>query len=137
MDRSDLLFVITVLRRIVDNAGEGRFRTLQLKSEIVQRVRSVLVEIGFDTTKDGGALLLPETKLGSLGVFISELQDQADSLLDPESITFSQVAEILKRDGQLPGIRSDIDDVVIDAKFAFAETQRPPKPWELDIDPNS
>ena len=133
MDRNDYLFVLTILNRIQSDPNVKRFRSVSLKPEMVKRVQSVLEQAGFEVSDNQECLVFPESQLDRLHSTISVIQAKADSLIDPETITFAQVAEILKRDGALPGIRSDIDDSVLDVeRVTLIESSRPPKPWETN-----
>mmetsp|Transcript_17727 Transcript_17727/g.26775 ORF Transcript_17727/g.26775 Transcript_17727/m.26775 type:complete len:196 (+) Transcript_17727:121-708(+) len=59
-----------------------------------------------------------------------EVQRAADSLLDPDSVSFAQVTELVKQNRILPGIE-DVDDKV-EKPVAPKESslERPKKPWE-------
>jgi hypothetical protein len=133
MDRNDYLLVLTILNRIQSDPNVKRFRSVSLKPEMVKRVQSVLEQAGFEVSDNQEGLAFPESQLDRLHSTISVIQAKADSLIDPETITFAQVAEILKRDGALPGIKSDMDDSVLDVeRLTLIESSRPPKPWETN-----
>lgn len=123
-------FVLSVLRRIEADFDNERFRKLKLGVRVVEDSKSELLAAGFQITDDEKWLIFSSNDKEFLHAEIQRLQEKVDALLDPETITFAQVAEIMKRDGTLPGIRTDIDDSLLGERFEVTETERPRKPWE-------
>ena len=127
MQHADYVFVLAVLDRIIASPSETKFRQLKASARAVMRVKSFLLENGFRQHEDW--LLFVNSDISSLENLKHQVQRLADETRDPESITFADVADILKREGTLPGIRTDIDDTPLGYN-GFGESERPPKPWE-------
>jgi hypothetical protein len=134
MSGEDYAFVISVLKRIASSPSDEKLRSLRTESRVVKRAESLLRSVGFRESPDKQWLIFHESEKASLEILVATLQQRADSLLDPETITFAQVAEILKRNGSLPGIKTDIDDSILEEGCIFEETQAPPKPWEINLE---
>jgi hypothetical protein len=131
MERDGYLFAINVLSKIQDQFEDEKYRKLKLGIPVVEDAKKILLEAGFLVSKDESWLVFVGQDREAVEAKIKGLQARADALLDPETITFAQVAEIMKREGTLPGIRTDIDDSVIGERLVIQETDRPRKPWEI------
>eukprot|EP00927_Polykrikos_kofoidii_P061648 TRINITY_DN56484_c0_g1_i1.p1 TRINITY_DN56484_c0_g1~~TRINITY_DN56484_c0_g1_i1.p1 ORF type:complete len:209 (+),score=42.15 TRINITY_DN56484_c0_g1_i1:43-627(+) len=71
-----------------------------------------------------------EAVCDALRCTITELQRAADLLLDPESICFQEVSQLVSQGRTLPGI-AQVDSTVVASGPAAASTmERPRKPWE-------
>ena len=129
--REDFCFVLAILDRILADPEQIKFRRLRRTAAPVQCVENLLLEAGFILSEDGAWMVLPEVHPENLRALRKEFQDKADSLLDPDSLSFKDVAEVLQRQGNLPGIRTDIDDTPLNEPYSFEESECPRKPWEL------
>lgn len=63
---------------------------------------------------------------------LHQVQAKVDATLNPDTISFAQVADILKRDGTLPGIDCTMDDVPLESWDQVEEMKPPKKPWLTD-----
>lgn len=129
--REDFCLVLAIIDRVLTDPEEIKFRRLRRTAAPVRCVESLLLQAGFKVSQDGAWIVLSEVDEQELRKMREEFQDTADSLLDPERLTFKDVAEVLQRQGNLPGIRMDIDDTPLDEPFSFRESERPRKPWEV------
>ena len=135
MDRpDDTKFLLRVLNKILQDFGNPKFRRLSRTIPLVDAMASELEQIGFK--EDSSSFLLPlggEEQRVSLVSYRDKFQSIADSMLDPDSISLAQVAEILGRNGTLPGIDHSISDEPLgDVDALSNECTRPKKPWEID-----
>ena len=117
-------FLVFVLNNVF--TGEQKFKRLSKSAPVVEEVQEYLHAIGF---RDNGRQWVFEGAQAKLEKDRNWLQKRADESLDPETISFAKVAEILQRKGTLPGINQDIDDYPVDG-FVMDEVDRPKKPWE-------
>lgn len=128
LTHEDYAFVLAILDRILLNWEDVKYK--RLKRIAVSHVSTVLALMGF--REDAMYLSLPDSVgIDAIRNAHEWCQDKVDETRDPETITFRQVAEILKRDGKLPNIRTDIDDFPLDDPSEPPEDVRPPKPWEI------
>jgi len=68
--------------------------------------------------------------LERLRVVVYEVQRAADLCLDPDTVSFAQVSELVQAGRTLPGIE-DVDDTVPQPRPPKSgESERPKKPWE-------
>lgn len=123
LHHTDWVFALTVLGNAV------KHRKVKRAHPLVKRVEQILIEAGFVVQGDE-CLILPSSELCVKTTVRERVQQKADESLDPESISFSQVADVLKRNGTLPGIRNDIDDSPLGDYLSVDECRPPPKPWE-------
>ena len=130
LTRNDYRFIVAVVDRILDQPEEVKFRRLKRTAKPVEAVESVLIQNGFEISQDGSWLCVDQHRVPALGQVKEWAQRMADSLLDPDQLSFRDVAAILERQGQLPGIRTDIDDSPLNTPFEVHETELPRKPWE-------
>lgn len=126
MDHSDWTFVLALLDKADDR------RRLKRSNPLVNRVEPFLIASGFDI--DGNSLVLPLNANGCVETMRVIAQRKADESLLPESISFAQVADVLKRNGTLPGIRTDFNDSPLYESLPVCDSSPPPKPWELHLD---
>jgi hypothetical protein len=126
MHQTDYVFALTVL----DNAA--KHRKVKRAHPLVKRVEKILIDAGFVEQADE-YLILPSSEISVKSTVREWVQQKADESLDPESISFSQFADLLKINGTLPGIRNDIDDSPLGNKLSVGECCGPPKPWETTI----
>lgn len=136
---SDWVLLSNLLSRIIDALADPKFR--RLKRSTVSHIESRLLQLGFridgpflklDVPTDESACELQRNILTDAR---KNFQAMADESLDPDTITFGQVADILKRDGKLPLIRHDILDEPFEESGGLAhETTRPAKPWDTIFD---
>lgn len=68
--------------------------------------------------------------LQSLGAAFAEAQRASDLSLDPESVTFAQVSELVQQGRTLPGIQTVSDGVSEPVAAKDSSMDRPKKPWE-------
>ena len=129
--REDFCLVLAIIDRVLTDPEEIKFRRLRRTAAPVRCVESLLVQAGFQVSQDGAWIVLTEVDEQKLRQMREEFQDTADSLLDPDSLSFKDVAEVLQRQGNLPGIRMDINDTPLDEPVSFRESERPRKPWEV------
>ena len=66
----------------------------------------------------------------SLKDSLQEVQKAADLALDPESMTFQQVSEMVAQGRSLPGILEVDDKVRKPLEPKESQVSRPKKPWE-------
>jgi hypothetical protein len=129
----NLKFCLRVLDNILGDFNNPRFRRMN-RSKVDDLIASELVQIGFEDNAKS-LLILPNYGEGQRSVLNSHrqrIQALVDSLLDPESMSLAQVAEILARNGTLPGIDYSIsDDPLEDVDVFSSESERPRKPWEI------
>lgn len=128
MEHGDYVFVLAVIDRILASPKQVKLRQLRAAAAVVARVKPFLLDHGF--TEREGWLLLPEIHVDRLRVVRPEIQRMVDETRNPETVTFADVAEILRREGTLPGIRTDIDDTPLELNSVL-ESERPLKPWEV------
>lgn len=136
---SDWALLTSLLVRILDAFADPKFR--RLKRSTVSHLESRLLQLGFRIDGPFLKLDIPSDESASdsqrniLTDARKNFQAMADESLDPDTITFGQVADILKRDGKLPGIRHDIlDEPFEDSGGLALETTRPAKPWDTTLD---
>ena len=125
MDHSEWCF----LQRVVGNIKDQGLRTLnrgQIKSPLVAQF--LVQRIGFKV--QGDRLVFPPHAMLSKTI-VNEIQKGADTTLDPDNISFAQVAEILGRDGTLPGIDLELDETPLGEWGNVTEMDAPKKPWEI------
>mmetsp|Transcript_10260 Transcript_10260/g.20602 ORF Transcript_10260/g.20602 Transcript_10260/m.20602 type:complete len:200 (+) Transcript_10260:1-600(+) len=60
----------------------------------------------------------------------SEVQRAADLCLDPDSVSFAQVSELVRQNRTLPGIEDVNDTVATPVPPKDSSMDRPKKPWE-------
>ena len=139
MEHQDITFIQAVVEKIV-NDPQPKFRRLVRNSPPVGRITPLLEIVGFVRSDDDRILYLPipetEEELSKQCDLLKSVAGwalrRADETRDPDTITFRQVADILQRDGTLPGIRVDIDDTPLhDEMPPIATVERPLKPWEV------
>ena len=139
MEHQDYTFIQAVVGKIV-NDPQPKFRRLVRTSPAVVRIAPWLAIVGFVRSGDDRILYLPipetEDQLSRQRDLLKSVAGwalgRADETRDPDTITFRQVADILQRDGRLPGIRVDIDDTPLhDEMPPIATVERPLKPWEV------
>jgi hypothetical protein len=129
-------FVLFLIDNIIRDPDVMKYRRIQKSHPLLddESIRDIIEnDLGFFHTQT--SLVLPEPDLQRLGRVRESLARERDALLDPESITFAQVAEILQRNGTLPGINQDIADEplhsdVVPFSDASGGPERPKKPWE-------
>jgi len=125
----DHSFGIAVLKKILDNYDDDRFRKLRKCIPQVLAYSEELGQIGFED--QGECFFLPHGDREILVEHYERLVSAADAMLDPDKISLAKVAEILERKGTLPGINEDIDDEpLMCGNLLVDETCRPRKPWE-------
>jgi hypothetical protein len=129
--REDFCFVLAIIDRVLTDPEEIKFRRLRRTAAPVRCVESLLLPAGFRVSSDGAWIVLTKVDEQKLRKLREEFQDAADALLDPDSLSFKDVAEVLQRQGNLPGIRMDINDTPLDEPFSFRESECPRKPWEV------
>jgi len=124
LDLADWNFALALL----NNANKRKI--IKLSHPLVRRVEPVLLRSGF--VKENESLLVLPPDLVISDQTKNEIQKQIDTLINPEAISFAQVAEILKRNGTLPGIRLDIDDSPLGQTISSTDVcELPPKPWQI------
>merc|ERR1712217_625356 len=90
---------------------------------------------GFEAREavEGGAAASLVWRVGAkeeLAKAVYEVQRAADLCIDPASVSFAQVSDMVQNGRTLPGIE-DVNDKVVEPKAAKAsDRDRPKKPWE-------
>ena len=74
MERDQVLFVLTVLRRIEADFDDPKFRRLSSSAGVVQQARSELESAGFRTSEDGKWLMFDSKDREALRSQIEALQ---------------------------------------------------------------
>ena len=129
LPHSDWAFLLRVFTNIQQDFYQPKFRKLRRAAVPSEAAVEYLKTAGFQEST--GTLQLPvEVKLpDQWDTQVAQVQRMFDLTTDPESITFAQVAAILKRDGVLPGIQ-EFDDQPI-ADYSQGPSLDPlVKPWE-------
>ena len=123
-------FLIRVVDAILERPDEIRVRQIRADIPVVERVSKELDELGF--FREGGKYILRNTvSVEELRRRRTQIQVLADMTLDPEKISLSQIAEVLQRNGTLPGIDDTINDEPCNDKVELGNgCERPRKPWE-------
>ena len=127
---SEYEFLLKVVDGVLDNPGQARFRQIRADIPVVTRVQLELEELGF--VRDDCKYVLSETlAVDELRQRRTRIQAMVDMTLDPEKISLSQVAEVLQRNGRLPGIDDTINDEPMNHELQLGDgCDRPRKPWE-------
>ena len=130
LEHNDYVFVLYILDQILKCPGDARRRQIRADVAQVVRVQDELSRIGFRLQE--GKLVLPiEVPDVEIAVQRIRVQELADKSIDPENITLAQIAEVLERNGHLPGIDTSInDDPISEGPELGDESERPRKPWE-------
>ena len=130
LGHEDYTFLLRVIDAIVENLTEAKFRQIRADVPQVIRVREELETIGF-VLLNGRYCLEEGFDIELMREHRNRIQDLADMTLDPDSISLAQVAEVLQRNGRLPGINDTINDEPIEGPVDLGEgVARPKKPWE-------
>ena len=129
LTHDEYVFILAILDRTIANWNDNKYKRLKLGA--VKHVASVLETIGFH--REGEEFLSLPDSIGpeKIQEALRWCQEKVDETINPETITFSQIADILRREGKLPNIRDDIDDVPLSDKLDISEDSRPLKPWEV------
>ena len=130
LEHNDYVFVLFILDQILKCPGDARRRQIRADVAQVVRVQDELTRIGFRLREC--KLVLPiEVPDEEMAVQRIRVQELADKSIDPENITLAQIAEVLERNGHLPGIDTSINDDPISEGLELGdESERPRKPWE-------
>ena len=130
LTHDDYEFLLRVVDAILERPDEIRVRQIRADIPVVERVSKELDELGF--VREGGKYILRDTvSVEELRRRRTEIQVLADMTLDPEKISLSQIAEVLQRNGTLPGIDNTINDEPCNDKVELGNgCERPRKPWE-------
>lgn len=130
LHHDDYVFLLRVVDGVLNNPDQPRFRKVRADIPQVVRVREELEEIGF-VFEDGKFVLGRDVDEEVMRQQRQRLQDLADMALDPEKISLAQVAEVLQRNGRLPGIDNTINDEPTGETLNLGDgSERPKKPWE-------
>lgn len=139
MTHEQYQFLLFVVSNILESPENPKFRTLFTRNPVLTpEIREYLqTSLGFEPSATGDRIVLEDSQGQDLVAAREWLQNRVDETLDPENISFAKVAEILQRNGTLPGINHDIDDTPVGLTVpipgnTLREQERPRKPWEID-----
>mmetsp|Transcript_66356 Transcript_66356/g.185508 ORF Transcript_66356/g.185508 Transcript_66356/m.185508 type:complete len:222 (-) Transcript_66356:165-830(-) len=145
--RKDLVNAAKILRRLSEDTTNTKLHEMRV-DVLVRMVGEPLLFVfeaaGFER-REGGAegagdeapAVVPafrwandEAASASLARALYEVQRAGDLLLDPDTVSFSQVSELVQQNRTLPGIEEVNDQVPVPVTPTESGMDRPKKPWE-------
>eukprot|EP00931_Biecheleriopsis_adriatica_P069553 TRINITY_DN43385_c0_g1_i1.p1 TRINITY_DN43385_c0_g1~~TRINITY_DN43385_c0_g1_i1.p1 ORF type:complete len:212 (-),score=72.08 TRINITY_DN43385_c0_g1_i1:5-598(-) len=126
-----------ILSRLAQDSGNAKLH--EMRRDVLERTVGEGLFFAFEaagfTEKQGasGAQVFGWRGLEAaeqLKVVVHEVQRAADQLLDPDTVTFAQVSELVQNGRTLPGIKDVNDKVDKPVPPKASELTRPKKPWE-------
>mmetsp|Transcript_82587 Transcript_82587/g.130092 ORF Transcript_82587/g.130092 Transcript_82587/m.130092 type:complete len:241 (+) Transcript_82587:70-792(+) len=132
--------VVKVLRRLKEEPSNTKFHEMRL--DVLHRICGeefifCFEAAGFQSRGPAensapATLAWRRSFTQELESTLHEVQRAADLCLDPATLSFPQVSDMVQKGRTLPGIE-DVNDKVVTAKAPKAsDRQRPKKPWEKE-----